>query len=61
MAFILGNLVGRFLMSALIVWIVMMLIKRFDMKLATASLKRPLPILSVFIVFVLGLVGSTIN
>jgi len=49
MAYLTGNLVGRFIMSVIIVWIVMFFIKRFDFKKSWASIKAPFPILCILI------------
>lgn len=59
MAYLIGNLIGRLIVSALIVWLVMFLIKRFDFKSSIKSLKQPLPILSILIIFCLGILGGT--
>lgn len=58
MAFLIGNLIGRLIMSFLIVLVVMVVIKKFDFKAAAQSMKRPGPIVSTCIVFFLGLLGS---
>ena len=55
MAYVIGNLVGRLLLSAIIVLVVMFIVKKFDMKKAMSSMKRPLPVASVVIIFFLGL------
>ena len=58
MAYIIGNLLGRLIMSAFIVWAVLFLMKRFDYKVATKSLKKPVPMLSIFVLFFLGLLAG---
>lgn len=57
-AHLLGNLLGRLLMSAALVYLVVLAINRFDFKRALSRLKRPLPIVSIVVVFFLGLAGS---
>ncbi len=57
-AHLLGNLEGRLLMSAILVFIVVLVVNRFDFKQAFKRLKRPLPIVLIVVVFLLGLAGS---
>ena len=58
-AYVLGNLFGRLFMSALIVFVVMLIFKRFKAVEAFGSMKSPWSILSVLFIFVLGLASST--
>jgi hypothetical protein len=57
-AYVIGNLTGRLLMSAIIVWVVLFAFNKFDLKLAWQKLKRPLPVCAVFLLFLLGLVSG---
>ena len=57
-AFLLGNLVGRLLFSVFAVWLVLLLMNKFNAKTALRRLRRPLPLIAVTVVFFLGLVGS---
>jgi len=56
--FEIGNLVGRLVMSALIVYVILVLIKKFQFKNAFKSLKRPAPVISIIFIFLIGLAGS---
>ena len=56
-SYLIGNLVGRLIMSALLVWVALLLLNRFNFGKANKKLIRPLPILSTIILFVLGLMG----
>lgn len=56
--FEIGNIVGRLLMSALIVYVILLLLKKFQFGVAFRGLKRPLPVISIIIIFLLGLAGS---
>ncbi len=54
-AFAIGNLVGRLLMSAVLVYLLLLIFNRFDFKQSTNRMKGILPIVSVLVLFVLGL------
>lgn len=57
-AYLIGNLIGRLLASFLIVLLILWLFHKFSIKSAWQSIKRPLPLLVVGIVFLLGLAAS---
>jgi len=57
-AYVIGSLVGRFVMSALIVYIILLLIKRFNAGEALKKMKSPWSIMGVLLIFLLGLAGS---
>ena len=57
-AYFLGNLLGRFIISALIVYVVLLLLNKFQFKPALNRLRRPLPIASILLIFLLGLATS---
>ncbi len=57
-AYVLGSLVGRFVLSALIVYIIILLFKRFNARDALRKMKSPWSLMGVLLVFVLGLAGS---
>ncbi len=52
-----GNLVGRLLASALLVYVAILLLNKFQVKAALLQLKRPFPIAAVIFIFLLGLFG----
>ena len=53
-AYVIGNIVGRLVMSGFIVYVLLVIINRFQFKLAFQRLKRPLPIISIIFVFLFG-------
>ena len=57
-AYFLGNLLGRFVISALIVFVVLLLLNKLQFKPALKRLRRPLPIASTLLIFLLGLATS---
>ena len=59
-SYLIGNLVGRLLMSAFLVWLILLCINRFNPGLSIRRLIRPLPLLSTFLLFILGLAGNAI-
>lgn len=58
-AYVIGNLVGRLVMSALIVYVIILLFKRFNASEAFRKMKSPWSIMAVLFIFLLGLAGST--
>ena len=56
-SYLIGNLVGRLIMSAFLVWLALLLFNRFNIGVTTKKLIRPLPVLSTIMLFVLGLIG----
>lgn len=58
MAYLVGNLLGRFIFSFLLVLIVMFFLKRFEFKEAFSAALKPIPLLMTVIIFSLGIVGS---
>lgn len=58
MAYLIGNLVGRFVMSVIIVWVVMFFIKRFDFKKSWTSTWKPVPVIFILVVFMLGVLSG---
>jgi len=56
-SYLIGNLVGRLLMSAFLVWLVLLCINRFKFGYSAKRLIRPLPLLSTITLFFLGLIG----
>jgi len=60
MAFLIGNLLGRLIASALVVWFVMLFIKKLDFKAASRSMRSPIPLIAVLLVFILGLASRAI-
>ncbi len=58
-AYILGSLVGRFFMSALFVYVILLIFKRFNAGEALRKMKSPWSIMGVVFIFLLGLAGST--
>lgn len=59
-AYMIGSLVGRLLASIFIVFFGILLFKKFNMSEAAVAIKRPLSIVSIVCVFLLGLVGGTL-
>ncbi|TCK03639.1 hypothetical protein [Marinobacterium mangrovicola] len=59
-AYVIGNLTGRLLMSVLIVYLVVLCFNKFDFRKAAGRLKGIAPILSIIIVFILGLAANTV-
>lgn len=59
-AYVIGNLVGRMLMSILIVYLVLLCFNKFDFKKAAGRLKRIVPLVSIVILFILGLAANTL-
>jgi len=56
-SYLIGNLVGRLLMSAFLVWLVLLCINRFKFGYSAKRLIRPLPLLSTVTLFFLGLIS----
>ena len=50
-----GSIVGRFLASAVLIYVVLLLLNRFDFKASAQKLKHPLSIGAVLLLFLLGL------
>lgn len=59
-SYLIGNLVGRLLMSTLLVWLVLLCTNRFDTGKSTKKLLRPVALLSTFTLFFLGLAGHAV-
>jgi len=57
--YFIGNLLGRLLMSGLLIYVVLLLFNRFSFREALAGLKRPLSLAMILLVFALGLAGSS--
>ena len=60
-SYLIGNLVGRLLMSAFLVWLVLLCINRFKPAYSAKRLLRPLPLLAAVIVFIAGLIGHVVS
>jgi len=60
-AYILGNLIGRLLMSALIVYLVLLIFGRFDFRQAARRMRRVSSVLAVIILFMVGLAMHSIR
>lgn len=56
----LGNLAGRLLMSALLVYIMLLCFNRFQLKVALIKMKRPLAIIGTLLLFILGIAGHAV-
>jgi len=59
-AYIIGNLTGRLLISALLVYIILLCFNRFQLKTALLKMKHPLAIVSTFVLFILGIAGNAV-
>jgi uncharacterized membrane protein len=57
-AFVIANLLGRLLASYIIVWLVMFVVSRFDWRTGFRKTHRCYGIVSIVIVFVLGVAGG---
>jgi len=57
-SYLIGNLIGRFLASAFLVWLVLLCMNKFKPGQSIKRLIRPLPLLSTTMVFILGLIGN---
>jgi len=60
-AYILGNLAGRLLMSALIVYLVLLVLGKFDFRRAARQMKGVLPLLAVVLLFIMGLAAHSVR
>lgn len=60
-SYVLGNLIGRALMSLLIVWVVWLCVSRFDRRLAWSCTKRWYSLLAVFVMTLLGLGSALVS
>lgn len=60
-SYVLGNLIGRALMSLLIVWVVWLCASRFDRRLAWSRTKRWYSLLAVFAMTLLGLGSAVVS
>ena len=60
-SYLIGNLAGRLLMSAFLVWLVLLCINRFKPAYSAKRLLRPLPLLAVVTVFIAGLIGHVVS
>jgi len=58
MGYLIGNIIGRFIASILLVWIILFLFNKFDASQANTKLKRPLSIVGVFVLFAIGMLGT---
>jgi apolipoprotein N-acyltransferase len=56
----LGNLAGRLLMSALLVYIMLLCFNRLKLKTALIKMKRPLAIIGTLLLFTLGMAGHAV-
>ncbi len=56
--YVLGNLLGRLLMSYLLVWLVCLAFARGDWRRAVQRTKRWYGLLAVAVLFAMGLAGS---
>jgi len=57
-SYLIGNLIGRFIASAFLVWLALLCINKFKVGQSTKKIIRPLPLLSTTMVFILGLIGN---
>lgn len=55
--YLFGNLVGRLVLSYVIVWVVLFLVARFDWRKAFRGTTRWYGILAVLVLFLLGIGG----
>jgi len=60
-AYILGNLAGRLLMSALIVYLVLFVLCKFDFRRAARRMKGVTSILAIAFLFIVGLAAHSIR
>ena len=60
MSYVIGNIIGRILVSAFLVWVVLLLIHRFNISKSAKRLLRPLPILSIAVLVFLGLASHAV-
>ena len=60
-SYLLGNLIGRLLMSFILVWIVWLLASRFDWRKAFARSKRWYSLVVVFALSVLGVASTVVS
>lgn len=60
-SFVLGNLLGRALISFALVWVVCLLVSRLNWRLAFARSRRWYSLLSVALLTVLGMGVAVIN
>ncbi|MFV0478353.1 MAG: hypothetical protein ACK5ME_11025 [Parahaliea sp.] len=60
-AYFIGNLVGRLLVSIVLVYIVLLAFSQFDFRRAGRRLKGVGPVIAVLLVFILGIAGSTLQ
>lgn len=60
-AFLIGSLFGRLLTSVLIVYLMLLAFNRFDFRQAGWRLRGIVPIMSVLLVFIFGIVGSMLQ
>ena len=59
-AYILGNLAGRLVMSALLVYFIVLCFNRFQFKIALLKMKRPVPIIACLALFIIGLASNAL-
>jgi len=60
-SYVIGNLIGRALVSYLLVWIACLLGSRFDWRLAFARSRRWYGVAAVIVLTVLGLGGALVG
>ncbi|MEM8499618.1 MAG: hypothetical protein AAF542_16465 [Pseudomonadota bacterium] len=56
--YLIGNLLGRLFTSLLIVFVILIIMKKGDIGLAWQNIKRPMPIFSVLGLFLLGIAAG---
>lgn len=61
LSFVLGNLLGRALLSFVLVWIVCLLISRLNWRLASTRSRRWYSVLSVAMLTVLGMSSAIVT
>ena len=59
-SYLLGNIIGRFIASAFLVWLVLLVINRFSFSTSVKKLIKPLPLIAVLLLFFLGLASNAI-
>ena len=61
LSFVLGNLLGRALVSYVLVWVACFLASRFDWRLAFTRSRRWYSILAVIVLTLLGMGGAIVQ
>ncbi len=59
-AYLLGNLLGRLVISILLVYVAIFVFKKFKFREALHCMRSPWSIMTVLLIFLLGLVGAVL-